>query len=150
MKYLAPKLALLFLAATGTTAPLLAEPSQGGLIDYFNRADIAPWVSGYEPVQFTIEDGVLVGRQLNPGHSATCRADIAVRDVRIAFDFKFAGATQFNVNLNDSNAKDIAHFGHIARIMVRPGRVTIADDRDGSQNLALRQLPEFQKLISTQ
>lgn len=146
---LLPRAAALGLSAIALVAGVHAHEPQGEapiFADDFERPDFAPWVSGYEPVQFAIADGVLAGQQLNPKHSATLRMDnLAINDATIFVDVMFAGGKSFNINLNHTGAKDVAHFGHIARVNVSRDAVRLQDDREGGSNLALRKLPKEER-----
>ena len=136
------------LACAGLSATTaFAGDTPGALImdENFNRTDIAPWKSQYKPVQFVIQDGVLVGQQLNPDHSAVINTDILLTDARIDIDVKFEGAKQLNLLVNDMTVKDITHAGHIARVHLRRDNVFVSDDLTGRFNLKLADLPKEEK-----
>jgi len=133
-----PVVGLSALAVTAHAAPdkvILSEDFSGKEIN-------ARYAQEYQPAQFTLENGVLVGQQLNPAHSAVFRTDLAFVQGQIEFDAMFRGARSFNINLNHTGARDIAHFGHIARVSVSRDQVRLIDDREGNSNLKFRALPK--------
>lgn len=115
------------------------------LSDDFERDDIAPWSSTYQPVQFVIENGVLVGQQLNPDHSAVFNRDLLMNNGQIELDVKFEGAKQINLNLNDMTQTKVTHAGHVARIMLQQDSIFLSDDLTGRFNLKLRELPKGER-----
>lgn len=128
-------LVALFQPFTGAHADPIA------FADNFDRTEIGDqWTS--HPFSFNIEHGVLIGAQ-QPGtnHGAVIRHETRFRDARIAFDFMLDGAKGFNFVVDDSECIEV-HAGHILRLMIRPDRVILQDDRTGAMNLALRKLKE--------
>lgn len=102
------------------------------IADGFERGDIAPWHTRFRPIQFTISDGELVGKQLDPGHVATIHREMSpTGDLRYEFDAKFAGATALGANVGDDTIKDIVHFGHVANFNLKPGSIRLQDDVTG-------------------
>jgi len=122
-----PRLIGLALVLGGSAA--IPAGSPGDILDTFDRAEIAPWVSGYKAPQFTISDGILSGRQINPQHAAVAMMGVPdFHDVRVEFDARFGDLRQIKIGLNDRKATDTIHAGHVARLTVFPGSITLSDD----------------------
>ncbi|MDB6119471.1 MAG: signal peptide-domain containing protein, partial [Verrucomicrobiaceae bacterium] len=52
---------------------------------------------------------------------------------------KFDGAAMIDVEFDDRNFTG-SHYGHLCRAQVRPDKVTVVDERDGSQSNAMVEL----------
>jgi hypothetical protein len=116
---------------------------------------------------FSFEDGMLKGTQTRDReipamdgkpavapHAAVYGLNLPTKDSVIEVKMRFSGATAMDVEFDDRAYKD-AHYGHLSRAIVRPDRVTIMDEREGTQNLvvkAMRMDPatrdEAQKIIA--
>lgn len=88
---------------------------------------------------FSIQDGVLVGKELaEAGHGSTIRKSIREANFVLEFDFVFDGGRQFNLVLDDLACKEV-HAGHIARVIFNQKRgITVQDDKTGLMNLEIR------------
>ncbi|MGV3720519.1 MAG: hypothetical protein ACO1SX_06365 [Actinomycetota bacterium] len=95
---------------------------------------------------FTIENGALKGTQTRDmnipamdgkravtAHAAVHGLEIPTRDSVVEVKIKFDGATMIDVEFDDRAYKG-AHYGHLCRAQVRLDRVTIMDEREGTQN----------------
>jgi len=144
----AAPLALGVLAASGAAA---GKPAATPVAeDKFERAEIDPWTTRYRPIQFVIEKGVLVGQQLDPGHSGTIHKTFApTGDMRFEFDAKFEGAKKFGAHVGDTEATKIAHFGHVANFNFDRQTVNLTDDIGGAMHLSVRNLPQPERMAAT-
>ncbi|MEM6692437.1 MAG: sulfatase-like hydrolase/transferase [Planctomycetota bacterium] len=86
---------------------------------------------------WSVENGVLVGRQVREDHGATIRTDLDFGDVDIEFDFQVVGGKSFNLVIDDVKESSV-HAGHICRASVYARAIRIADDKVGAMNLAVR------------
>ena len=108
------------------------------------------WVQSYDVPQFTVEDGTMVGRQLNPKHGATLRVFIdKTADVVFAFDAKFSGKSNFNAVIGDPDSRDYTWAGHLARFSVRGNDITVSDDVEGFMKLQHRSLPKEERAAAS-
>ncbi|MCA9060886.1 MAG: hypothetical protein KDA85_20380, partial [Planctomycetaceae bacterium] len=108
-------------AAVATTGELLFE-------DHFDRDTLGDWkvvIPG-----FSVQDGVLTGRQDRADHGAVGRVYRDFRDVVAEFRFRLAGSTVFNVVFDDRNCRK-SHAGHICRVAFSPKAIRLGDDREG-------------------
>ena len=101
---------------------------------------------------FTFEEGALKGVQTrekdvvsadgkstNKAHAAVHGLAIPTRDSVVECRIKFDGATMIDVEFDD-RAYTNSHYGHLCRAVVRTNGVTIMDEREGSQNMAIKAL----------
>ncbi|GAB5559793.1 MAG: DUF1080 domain-containing protein [Synoicihabitans sp.] len=120
--------------------------------DFTGRSEVGPNYSTHEQWKgdWTIVDGVLVGKQLNPGHGATIRLFRDFTNLDMEFDFRFNGGTRWNFVVDDQNYQAV-HAGHICRLSISPKSIKVADDKTGSMDLNIRSqrqdenLPEAQR-----
>jgi hypothetical protein len=95
---------------------------------------------------FVRENGVLKGTQTRDknvpaadgkpavtAHAAVFGLDVPTRDSVVEVKIKFEGATMVDVEFDDRKFTG-SHYGHLCRAQVRPGGVTVMDERDGNQN----------------
>lgn len=117
-------------ARTETTIPEepLAEKGELLFADDFNRSDLGEWRVVIPT--FTVEDGVLVGRQGRDDHGAVGRVYRAMKDVVVDFKFRLEGSKAFNVVFDDQKYKG-SHAGHICRVSFNPKGIRLGDDREG-------------------
>jgi len=98
---------------------------------------------------FVFENGVLKGSQTRekdmpskdgksiiPAHPAVYGLELPTRDSVVECKIRFEGATMMDVEFDDRKYTG-SHYGHLCRAQVRLNRVTILDERDGSQSNAL-------------
>ncbi|MEI6712627.1 MAG: hypothetical protein WCO60_02680 [Verrucomicrobiota bacterium] len=101
---------------------------------------------------FTVENGALKGTQTRDvnipaadgkpeqkAHAAVHGLEIPTKDSVVEVKVKLAGATSIDVEFDDRAYKG-SHYGHISRAILRPNGVTIMDEREGSQNLILKEM----------
>lgn len=150
------KSALMFLATTLVlTTTALADHHKREVLfadDFTGRAEVGSNYVTHEQWKgdWTVVDGVLVGKQLNPGHGATIRLMREFRNLDMEFDFRFNGGTRWNFVVDDQNYAHV-HAGHICRLSISPNFIKIADDKTGSMDLNIRNqrqdknLPEDQR-----
>ena len=118
---------------------------------------------------FVFENGALKGSQTRDrdtpsqdgkstitAHAAVYGLDLPTKDSVVECKIRFEGATMIDVEFDDRNFSG-SHYGHLCRAQVRLDRVTILDERDGSQSNALIELrkdpiankAEISRLLST-
>ena len=101
---------------------------------------------------FAVENGVLKGTQTRDQnipaadgkaavtpHAAVHGLEIPTKDSVVEVRIRFEGATMIDVEFDD-RAFTGSHYGHLCRAQVRLDKVTILDERDGSQSNALIEL----------
>lgn len=101
---------------------------------------------------FAFENGMLKGTQTRDqnlpamngkgavtAHAAVYGLNLPTKDSVVEVKIKLSGATMMDVEFDD-RAYTGSHYGHLCRAQVRPDRVVILDERDGSQNEALKAL----------
>lgn len=99
--------------------------------DTFGRKELGEAWSVH-PHSFRIEKGVLIAAQRpDADHGAVSQTFVDFKDVVLEFSFKFDGSPGFNVVIDDRHHRD-SHAGHICRVTVRRGRVTLQDDKTGA------------------
>ena len=118
---------------------------------------------------FTFENGTLKGTQTREqnipaadgkppitAHAAVYGLELPTKDSIVEVRIKFAGATMMDVEFDDRKFTG-SHYGHLCRAQVRLDKVTLVDERDGSQSNALIELrkdaaknkDEINKLVAT-
>jgi hypothetical protein len=101
---------------------------------------------------FTFENGALKGSQTREkdmpsadgksvitAHAAVYGLELPTKDSVVECRIRFEGATMIDVEFDDRKFNG-SHYGHLCRAQVRLNRVTILDERDGSQSNALIEL----------
>lgn len=101
---------------------------------------------------FTFQDGALKGSQTRDkdmpsadgksvitAHAAVYGLELPTKNSVVECKIKFDGATMIDVEFDDRKFEG-SHYGHLCRAQVRLNRVTILDERDGSQSNALIEL----------
>jgi hypothetical protein len=101
---------------------------------------------------FTVENGTLKGSQTRDkdvpaadgkpevkAHAAVYGLDLPTKDSVVEVRIKFEGNTRMDVEFDD-RAYTGSHYGHLCRAIVALDKVTIMDERDGSQNEAIKEL----------
>lgn len=77
------------------------------------------------------------GKPAQTPHAAVYGLTVPTRDSVVEVKMRFSGATAMDVEFDD-RAYTGAHYGHLCRAIVRLDRVTIMDERDGTQNEVLK------------
>jgi hypothetical protein len=101
---------------------------------------------------FTFENGALKGTQTRDKempsadgkstiapHAAVYGLEVLTKDSVVECKIRFEGATMIDVEFDDRKYTG-SHYGHLCRAQIRPDRVVMLDEREGSQNNALREL----------
>jgi hypothetical protein len=101
---------------------------------------------------FTVENGTLKGSQTRDkdvpaadgkpevkAHAAVYGLELPTKDSVVEVRIKFEGNTRMDVEFDD-RAYTGSHYGHLCRAIVALDKVTILDERDGSQNEAIKEL----------
>ena len=101
---------------------------------------------------FAVENGTLKGTQTRDkdvpaadgkpaitAHAAVHGLELPTKDSIVEVRIKFEGATMIDVEFDD-RAYTGSHYGHLCRAQVRLDKVTMLDERDGTQSNALIEL----------
>jgi hypothetical protein len=96
------------------------------------------------------------GKSVISAHAAVYGLEIPTKDSVVECKIRFEGASMIDVEFDDRKFTG-AHYGHLCRAQVRLDKVTILDERDGSQSNALIELrkdaaknkAEISKLLAT-
>ena len=101
---------------------------------------------------FTFENGALKGSQTRDrdmpspdgksiitAHAAVYGLELPTKDSIVQCRIRFDGATMIDVEFDDRQYTG-SHYGHLCRAQVRLNKVTILDERDGSQSTTLIEL----------
>ena len=119
--------------------------------DDFQEAELAKIWHQAVPT-FVIENGALKGTQTRDkdipaadgkpevkAHPAVHSLVVPTKDSVIEVKMRFEGATLMDVEFDDRKFTG-SHYGHLCRAQIRLDKVTISDERDGSQSNALIEL----------
>ncbi len=95
---------------------------------------------------FTFENGALKGTQTRvtdqpspdgksviKAHAAVYGLELPTKDSIVEVKMRFDGATMMDVEFDDRKFTG-SHYGHLCRAQIRLDKVTIMDEREGSQN----------------
>lgn len=101
---------------------------------------------------FVVEKGVLKGTQTRDkevpaadgkpavtAHAAVHGLEVPTKDSVVEVKIRFDGANMIDVEFDDRAYKG-AHYGHLCRAQVRLNGVTLMDEREGSQNIEIKEL----------
>ena len=101
---------------------------------------------------FAVENGMLKGTQTRDkdvpaadgkpevkAHAAVFGLELPTKDSVVEVRIKFEGNTRMDVEFDDRKFTG-SHYGHLCRAVVSLTGVTIMDERDGSQNEAIKEL----------
>ncbi len=101
---------------------------------------------------FTWEKGALKGTQTRDkdvpaadgkpevkAHAAVYGLEVPTKDSVVEVKIRFEGNTMMDVEFDD-RAYTGSHYGHLCRAQVRLDKVTLMDEREGSQNEAIKAL----------
>lgn len=79
------------------------------------------------------------GKSVITAHAAVYGLELPTKDSIVECKIRFEGATMIDVEFDDRKYTG-SHYGHLARAQVRLDKVTIMDEREGSQNEAIKAL----------
>ena len=79
------------------------------------------------------------GKPAQTQHAAVFGLEIPTKDSVVEVRIKFEGNTAMDVEFDDRKFTG-SHYGHLCRAIVRLDKVTIMDERDGSQNEELKEM----------
>ena len=101
---------------------------------------------------FSLEGGVLKGTQTRDvnipaadgkpevkAHAAVHGLEIPTKNSVVEVKIRFEGASAIDVEFDDRKYTG-SHYGHLCRAIVRLNGVTILDEREGTQNLVLKEM----------
>jgi hypothetical protein len=73
------------------------------------------------------------GKSVIKAHAAVYGLEVPTKDSIVEVKMRFDGCTMMDVEFDDRQYKG-AHYGHLCRAQVRLDKVTLMDEREGSQN----------------
>lgn len=79
------------------------------------------------------------GKSIITAHAAVYGLEVPTKDTVIEVKMRFDGCTMMDVEFDDRKYT-AAHYGHLCRAQIRLDKVTIMDEREGSQNLIIKEL----------
>ncbi len=79
------------------------------------------------------------GKSIITAHAAVYGLELPTKNSVVECRIRFEGATMMDVEFDDRKYEG-SHYGHLCRAQVRLDRVTLLDERDGSQSNALIEL----------
>ena len=150
---------VLFISTAAIAAELPTIPAEpiakkkGEILfsDNFENATLDPRWHKVVPT-FAVENGTLKGTQTRDknvpaadgkpaqtSHAAVYGLELPTKDSIVEVRIKFEGASLIDVEFDDRKFTG-SHYGHLCRAQVRLTGVTIVDERDGSQNEAIKEL----------
>jgi hypothetical protein len=116
--------------------------------DFESKTPAKPWHRVVDT--FVFENGVLKGTQTRvkdvptrdgksviKAHAAVYGLDIPTRDSVVEVKMRFEGCSMMDVEFDDRKYTG-SHYGHLCRAQVHPDKVTIMDEREGSQNEVIK------------
>lgn len=142
-------------AADAPTIPAqsIAVKKEKLFSDDFNSAEHSKLWHNVVPT-FAFEGGMLKGTQTRDQnipaqdgkpaqtpHAAVYGLTVPTKDSVVEVKMRFSGATAMDVEFDD-RAYTGSHYGHLCRAIVKLDRITIMDERDGTQNEALKAMRE--------
>ncbi len=77
------------------------------------------------------------GKSVITAHAAVYGLEVPTKDSVVECKIRFDGATMIDVEFDDRKYTG-SHYGHLCRAQVRLDKVTIMDEREGSQNEAIK------------
>jgi hypothetical protein len=77
------------------------------------------------------------GKSVITAHAAVYGLEVPTKDSVVEVNIRFEGATMIDVEFDDRKYTG-SHYGHLCRAQVRLDKVTILDEREGSQNEILK------------
>jgi len=118
-------------AVAATPEKPIAEKGTLVFSDDFKHSDLGEkWKIGIPA--FTVTGPALKGSQARDDHGAAIGATLKLPDGNAILElkFRFDGANSINVSLDDKSFAGV-HAGHISRVVIKPNRITLLDDKEG-------------------
>ena len=81
------------------------------------------------------------GKSTVKAHAAVYGLELPTKDSVVEVKMRFDGCTMMDVEFDDRKYTG-SHYGHLCRAQIRPDKVTIMDEREGSQNQAIKAMRE--------
>jgi len=81
------------------------------------------------------------GKSIIKAHAAVYGLEVPTKDSVVEVKIRFDGCTMMDVEFDDRKYTG-SHYGHLCRAQVRLDRVTLMDEREGSQNQKIKALRE--------
>ena len=79
------------------------------------------------------------GKSVVKAHAAVYGLEVPTKDSVVEVKIRFDGCTLMDVEFDDRKYTG-SHYGHLCRAQVRLDKVTVVDEREGSQNEAIKAL----------
>ena len=79
------------------------------------------------------------GKSVIKAHAAVYGLEVPTKDSVVEVNIRFEGCTMIDVEFDDRKYTG-SHYGHLCRAQVRLDKVTIMDEREGSQNEVIKAL----------
>jgi hypothetical protein len=79
------------------------------------------------------------GKSIIKAHAAVYGLEVPTKDTVIEVKMRFDGCTMMDVEFDDRKYT-AAHYGHLCRAQIRLDKVTLMDEREGSQNMIIKEL----------
>jgi hypothetical protein len=79
------------------------------------------------------------GKSVITAHAAVYGLEVPTKDSVVEVNIRFEGCTMIDVEFDDRKYTG-SHYGHLCRAQVRLDKVTLMDEREGSQNEAIKAL----------
>jgi len=79
------------------------------------------------------------GKSIITAHAAVYGLEVPTKDSVVEVKMRFDGCTMMDVEFDDRKYT-AAHYGHLCRAQIRMDKVTIMDEREGSQNMIIKEL----------
>lgn len=79
------------------------------------------------------------GKSIVKAHAAVYGLEVPTKDSVVEVKMRFDGCTMMDVEFDDRKYT-AAHYGHLCRAQIRLDKVTIMDEREGSQNLIIKEM----------
>ncbi|MCB1278889.1 hypothetical protein [Prosthecobacter sp.] len=77
------------------------------------------------------------GKSIIKAHAAVYGLEVPTKDSVVEVNIRFEGCTMIDVEFDDRKYTG-SHYGHLCRAQVRLDKVTIMDEREGSQNEVIK------------
>jgi hypothetical protein len=81
------------------------------------------------------------GKSIIKAHAAVYGLEVPTKDSIVECKIRFEGATMIDVEFDDRKYTG-SHYGHLCRAQVRLDRVTLMDEREGSQNEKIKAMKD--------